>query len=77
MHEISFPGREFSREVATVQGGVTLTIHVLCDWGHPNLPVTVVSHGQTLFHTEGRVWDMAIEQWSAYQSQRSIQSHDT
>ena len=45
--------------------------------------VGLVSHGQTLFHTEGKGLghgDGAVchpTPWSAYQSQHSIQSHDT
>ena len=44
------------------------------------LHVEVVSRGQTLFRTEGKglgYGHRTVAPWSAYQSQHSIQSHDT
>ena len=47
------------------------------------LSIDIVSCGQTLFHTEGKGLGFGHREtcrpapWSAYQSQHSIQSHDT
>ena len=46
-------------------------------------PTVIVSRGQTLFRTEGKGLGLGHRAtcrpapWSAYQSQHSIQSHDT
>ena len=53
---------------------IPLTVHGTC---------TLVSRGQTLFRTEGKGLGLGhratcrTAPWSAYQSQHSIQSHDT
>jgi len=53
-----------------------------CWWGNEH-HFSLVSHGQTLFRTEGKGLGLDHRAtcrpapWSAYQSQRSIQSHDT